>query len=187
MRIYPVLVPDFLTNSYLVAGDDGEAVLIDPGKAAPELISIIENNRLKMKGALLTSSSPEHSGGVGTLGKIYDFPVYSFNTGLRDGDSVSYGMLSFQVIETPGHSLDALSYLVNSSVLFSGDSLLAGTLAPTESYMQKALLVKSVREKLLTLPDEVFLYPGRGPLSRLGLEKMFNLDLLETEASFPSA
>lgn len=185
MRIYPILVPDFLTNAYIVSDSQHNAVIIDPGKTAPGIISLVEANKLRLKRVLLTSSAPEHSKGVGTLAKIYSFELCSFAQGLRDGDAISCGELSFKVLHLAGHRLDVLAYYLNDTVLFSGDSLLAGTLASTESYMQRALLIKTVKEKLLPLPDDVFIYPGRGPLSSIALEKMYNKELLETEASFP--
>lgn len=186
MRIYPMLVPGYLTNSYLVSDDDRNAVIIDPGKVSNEMVFLIEQNHLRLQAVLLTSYAPEHSEGVGALGKIYRFSVHSFKDGLRGGEEITFGSLSFSVLHLPGCRLDTVGYLLDNQVLFSGDSLLSGTLAPAESYMQRALLIKSVREKIMPLADDIFLYPGRGPLSRTGLEKMYNLDLIMAEASFPS-
>ena len=75
--------------------------------------------------------------------------------------------------------MDSIVYRINDGALFTGDSLLSGSIATTHSHIEKELLVHSICTKLLTIPDTTVVYPGHGAISKLRIEKMFNQDLLE--------
>ena len=76
--------------------------------------------------------------------------------------------------------MDSLVYRIDGGALFTGDTLLSGSIATTHSHIEKELLVHSICTRLLTLPDTAIIYPGHGALSKLRIEKMFNHDLLES-------
>ncbi|MDI7247844.1 MAG: MBL fold metallo-hydrolase [Bacillota bacterium] len=91
---------------------------------------------------------------------------------LAEGDDVEVGDVKLRVVHTPGHTPGSVS-LVGEGVVFSGDTLFAGggvgrTDFPGGSYDS---LVKSIEEKLFTLPDETVVYPGHGPCTRIGRER----------------
>ena len=190
MKIFTHFESTYLSNTFVIVDDDGIGVVIDPGQVDKELVSIIETNCEHLAAVLLTDSRPEHSDGVGTLGKIYAFDTYSLSPsagGLRtktlsDGDKVKIGRMTIESLYVPGHSMDALAYYLNQAVLFTGDALYSSSIGPVESHVERALLLKSIREKILPLPDNTLIMPSRGPLSRLMIEKMYNQDLLEDEA-----
>ncbi len=95
---------------------------------------------------------------------------------LNDGDVIEVGNLRLKVIYTPGHTLGSIClYEENEKVLFSGDTLFAGTIGRTDlpggSY---DAIMKSIQEKLFTLEDDVVVYPGHGPSTTIGKEKQTN-------------
>ena len=104
---------------------------------------------------------------------------------LNDGDTVDIDDLHFSVLYTPGHSSDGIS-LWGHGVVFSGDTLfrrrigiLLPGLYPGHDHKQ---LKESIREKLLTLPDETIVYPGHGAATTIGEERRLNR-MLQSEGS----
>lgn len=82
--------------------------------------------------------------------------------------------IKLQVIHTPGHTKGGVSYL-GDGVIFTGDTLFAGSIGRTDlpggNYK---ILIKSIREKLLVLDDNLVIYPGHGPSSTIGNEYASN-------------
>jgi len=86
------------------------------------------------------------------------------------------GKLKFKVLHTPGHSPGSISlYNEREGVVFDGDVLFNGGIGRTDlpggSYRT---LMESIRNKLLTLPDETVIYPGHGPPTTVGKERKSN-------------
>jgi len=79
---------------------------------------------------------------------------------VEDGNTVTVGQLSVDVLHTEGHNLDSICYLVEN-IIFTGDTLFVGRTGRTVSAGSNTdALYKSVYEKLLTLPEETIIYPG---------------------------
>jgi hydroxyacylglutathione hydrolase len=93
---------------------------------------------------------------------------------LKDGDRIDVGDLHFEVLHTPGHSPGGIC-LSGHGVVFSGDTLfnfgIGRTDFPGGSHER---LMKSIREKLMVLPDETIVYPGHGPSTTVGDERRGN-------------
>ena len=92
---------------------------------------------------------------------------------IKDGDELTLGSRTLKVIHTPGHTAGGVCYLADS-LLFCGDTLFAGSCGRTDlpgGNMQEEVL--SIREKLLTLPDEIRVLPGHGPESSIAREKLY--------------
>lgn len=85
---------------------------------------------------------------------------------------LTIGPFTLQVYETPGHSPGSVSYYVaEKSVVFSGDALFMGSIGRTDLYGgDYGQLMQSIREKLLTLPEETVVASGHGPLTTIGHE-----------------
>ena len=112
-------------------------------------------------------------------GRIFGFsvkmPVMPVDF-LDEGDSISFGDQLLQVIHTPGHADGSLCfYHANGKVLISGDVLFHGSIGrtdlPTGDY---DTLIASINEKLMTLPDDVKVFPGHGPSTTIGQERESN-------------
>ena len=104
---------------------------------------------------------------------------------LKDGDTIKVGNLMVSVIHTPGHSQGGICLFLkltdnNEEILFTGDTLFAGSIGRTDlpggSYKD---IIASIKNKILPLGDNVKLLPGHGPETTIGREKKFNQFLME--------
>jgi hydroxyacylglutathione hydrolase len=186
MLFFSHFSPQGFANIYIIGPDSGgEAVIIDPGVFDINLLNIIEDNKFYIRHILVTHSHDNHVGGIKTILKIYDAEIYGYRRTIldinvnkvRDYSKLKLGPFDFEVIETPGHSGDSVTYKLGQ-MLFTGDTLLAGTIGPATDDFSKNLLQSSVNEKLMKLDDHCFVFPGHGPPSRLEIEKKLNKDLV---------
>jgi glyoxylase-like metal-dependent hydrolase (beta-lactamase superfamily II) len=98
---------------------------------------------------------------------------------LDDGDVVEFGPWRFRVLSTPGHTPGGICLFTENldgrPVLFSGDTLFADSVGRTDIPGGRwDDLIRSIRERILVLPDETEVYPGHGPSTTVGHEKKFN-------------
>jgi len=187
------------SNCFVVTSDEG-CVVIDPGDCAEEVISYIEDQKIDY--ILLTHGHYDHIAGVKRLKKHTDALVgihqleakwlleprlnRSINTSnpiygewpdiLFTGEEViQCGVMNLKVLHTPGHSPGSVSYVFNDGCVFTGDSLLAGFIGPTNlPYSDRGLLKHSIKKSLFTLPEKIVVYPGHGPETTIGFEKENN-------------
>jgi glyoxylase-like metal-dependent hydrolase (beta-lactamase superfamily II) len=93
---------------------------------------------------------------------------------VEEGDLITFGDISLQVLHTPGHSKGGIS-LVTDKIVFVGDTLFAGSIGRTDfpggDYEG---LIRNVREKIFPLGDDVAVYPGHGPKTTVGRERRTN-------------
>ena len=182
MRFFSYLSILHFSNCYLIGPDEpGDAVLIDAGVFDEGLLRLIEDNGLYVRWVLLTHVHHGHIHGLHTLKRIYEADVYTFDPerlevpGLPLGrkKKLECGPFSFKVLETPGHSNDSVCFLMDG-MLFTGDTLSAGSVGRTATGYERALLLSSIRKKILELKEDVFIFPGHGPPTRLEIERRFN-------------
>jgi glyoxylase-like metal-dependent hydrolase (beta-lactamase superfamily II) len=95
---------------------------------------------------------------------------------LNDGDTIEAGGIAFRVIHTPGHTEGGIClYDEKSKLLFAGDTLFAGSVGRTDLPGGAwETLVRSIADRLLTLPDDIRVYPGHGPATTIGEERESN-------------
>jgi hydroxyacylglutathione hydrolase len=173
------------SNTYVLAGEPGgEAIVIDPGTFNEQVLETVEDSHCYARWVLLTHAHAAHCGGLRTLLKIYDASVLC---GMPDaleqrarhvtgGESIRLGAFEFTALETPGHSMDSLCWLCGN-LLFSGDALSAGRIGSTKDGYARGLLVSSLRSRVLSLPEDVLIFPGHGPPSTVRSERRFNPSL----------
>jgi hydroxyacylglutathione hydrolase len=181
------------SNCYLL-GLEGmrDALLIDPGIFDEGLLKLIEDNRFSVRHVLITHSHHAHVNGIRTLRKIYDATLWGFEPErvefplrkVTGAETLELAGFTVEVLETPGHSNDSVCYRVDR-LLFTGDTLSAGTVGETSSPYERAQLLASVRNRILTLEDATLVFPGHGPPTTLELERRFNPDLLEESSRTP--
>ncbi len=93
---------------------------------------------------------------------------------LEEGDVVEVGSLRFEVLHTPGHTPGGIC-LSGAGVVFSGDTIFAGSVGRSDfPGGSHATLIRSIKDKLLVLPDETVVYPGHGPTTTIGEERCSN-------------
>ena len=114
-----------------------------------------------------------------TSGLMYDMPFdnYSgdFNL-LNEGDTVTLGKDELKVLLVPGHSPGSLAfYSAENNFVISGDALFKNSIGRTDlPGGNHGQLIKSIKEQLLTLPEETLVYSGHGPFTKIGDEKTNN-------------
>ncbi|MFO8099189.1 MAG: MBL fold metallo-hydrolase [Salinibacter sp.] len=98
-------------------------------------------------------------------------------TWLEEGDTVSFGTTTLEVLHTPGHSPDSISFVDRESQqALTGDVLFQNSIGRTQGLPQtsREQLLRSITEKLLPLGDEYTIYPGHGPATTIGRERRQN-------------
>lgn len=115
--------------------------------------------------------------------QVRDFLGTSYTTTLppvghyvADGDEIRFGTHVLTVIHTPGHSPGGVEYYCREeAILFSGDSLFRCSIGRTDlPGGSHRTLTESLTDRILTLPDDVKVYPGHGPATTVGTEKQMN-------------
>jgi len=189
-------------NCYLVGCEKTrEGVVIDPGGSANKILEEIKKMNLQIKAIINTHGHYDHIGANNNFKKITGAPILLSKDDLEiyrnpgkwlsiflktqplpdqfisEGDLIPCGSLEIKVLNTPGHTPGGICLLVDAerTVVFTGDTLFNFSIGRVDltggSY---EALIKSVKEKLLTLPDETIVYPGHGPSSTIGQERQFN-------------
>jgi hydroxyacylglutathione hydrolase len=190
MRLFFNFSINELSNSYLVGPDEGnDAILIDPSQINLDLIERIETNKFNIAHVLITHRHTGHIKALKTLLKIYNPTVWAGEPELYDievnkvEDKKIYqlGSLKVEALHIPGHSIDSFVYKIENA-LFTGDVLLAGRIGSTEEIMEKALLLKGIKQRLLTMDEKLLIFPGHGTISSVKIEKLFNPELIASMA-----
>lgn len=193
-----LVVGPLQVNCYILgSAKTGEAIIVDPGEEPEKIKANLKDLKLKPKFIVNTHGHIDHIG----ANIHFALPVYihrldaEFLTNprlnlssmlgipfqssqqvllLEEGQKIGLGEISLEVIHTPGHTPGGIC-LKADKFCFTGDTLFAQGIGRTDipAASEKDLL-NSIREKLLTLPDEVIIYPGHGPSSRIGEERSNN-------------
>lgn len=202
MILEAICVGSLEVNCYCLAlKEDSEALIIDPGTEARKIIQALNRHKLKPAFIVNTHGHYDHIGSDDKFGcPVYihraDVPLlkdsrlnlsgmlalpYSVKSKihpLEDGDLVSLGDLQLKVLHIPGHTPGGIALELikpKEKIVFTGDSLFCGGIGRTDlEGGNEALLVRSIKEKLLSLSDETIVYPGHGPASTIGEERIHN-------------
>jgi hydroxyacylglutathione hydrolase len=176
------------TNCYIVGCEETrEAAVIDPGmeseREAELILDFIKQRGFHIKYIINTHGHPDHVAGNAAMKEATGAPILIHESNsehvqadrkLHDGDVIHVGTLKLKVLHTPGHTKDGISLLVDNAV-FTGDALFAGSVGRTDfpggSYEE---LMRSIKTKLLSLPDSFKVYCGHGPPTTIGNEKRHN-------------
>lgn len=197
------------TNCYIVINEETkECFVIDPGASGKQLAEKIRQDGLIPVGVLLTHGHFDHVKGAKELAdelgvKIYAHEAeadtlhdpqknvscmvgpdesYDADEFLKDNQVIHLAGFEIKVIFTPGHTAGGCCYYVaEESVIFSGDTLFAGTVGRTDlPGGNMSQIVRSVREKLLTLNEagnletDIMVYPGHHDPTTIETERMEN-------------
>ena len=184
LAIQKIHVGEKDTNCYVIAcGDTNEAIVIDPGDDVAKITGQLTRNTVRW--ICFTHAHPGHTGakeaiktatGAPTAMHLADATAYlkSADRYLTSGDRLPFGRFELEVLITPGHTPGGLSYKVGNH-LFTGDTLMAGKIGRVDlpgSDRQQMLL--SLHGQMLRLPDNTVVYPGHGPNTTIGAERLNN-------------
>jgi len=198
VEIKTFVTTPFAENAYVIT-DSGEAMVIDPGEATPELLDAIEG--LRVTTLVNTHAHIDHVGGnaeikrrtgaelvchadakdmleaVPMQGKMFGLSVEPSpppDRLIAEGDRLSVGNVTLQILDVPGHAPGHIA-LVGDGFTISGDVLFAGSIGRTDLFGgDMDLLMESIRTKLLPLPDETVVLSGHGPPTTIGRERASN-------------
>lgn len=190
-------------NDYVLIDEETkDAVLIDCTEKSEEIDNILKEYGATLKYILLTHGHFDHVLGVNDfrgkypdskvlihesdkimLDRIKDFvkiygmgdvEIQKVDGYIKDGDIIKFGENDIKVIHTPGHTQGCVCYLIGDK-LFSGDTLFYESVGRTDLPGGNFNQIKSnIQEKLFTLDENIKVYPGHGPESTIGHEKINN-------------
>ena len=181
-----------------------KAAVVDPGGDLDRILAAAEDEGVILEKILLTHAHIDHAGGTAELAKsaglpiegphkddnfwiqglamqvqIFGFPapeVFTPNRWLEDGDTVTVGNETLEVLHTPGHTPGHVVFFHRASKLAQvGDVLFNGSIGRTDFPKgDYNTLIHSIREKLFPLGDDVSFICGHGPMSTFGQERATN-------------
>ncbi|MCZ7381537.1 MAG: MBL fold metallo-hydrolase [Candidatus Methanoperedens sp.] len=179
------IVSEGLAHYSYIAGDAGEAFVVDPRRDVDSYIRIARRNCCKIKFVFETHRNEDYLSGSleleGLTGcRIIHSSLLDFGYGepASEGDVFDIGGMNIRVLETPGHSPESQSFVLtmleNPWAVFTGDALFYGNAGRTDlsgkekSEENAQLLYNSLNGKLLLLGDGVIVYPAHGSGSVCG-------------------
>lgn len=204
MKVERMVLGQIQTNCYFAINEaTKETIVIDPADRPDSVLRKAVDEGLTLKAIFLTHGHADHMLGVPELKAKLGIPVYaceaekalladpaqnlspalfrksvSFaaDVWVKDGQELEVAGMKFRVYGTPGHTPGGCCYYsAEAGVLFSGDTLFAGSVGRTDfPGGSMSALVRGIKEKLTPLPDETKVYPGHMEESTIGAERRYN-------------
>jgi len=204
MILEMLTVGPFQENCYIIGDEaSGVGAVVDPGDEATRIALAVEQTDLDVAYIIVTHAHIDHVGAVAALADEYACPVMmhaeaepmlkqlpsqAMMMGLRfgkvpavdrhigDEEVLEVGDLRLRSLYTPGHAPGHLAfYIGDEGLVLSGDALFAGSVGRVDlPGGSMEVLMRSIEERLLTLPDETSVYPGHGPRTEIGNERASN-------------
>ncbi|GFE57966.1 MBL fold metallo-hydrolase [Geobacter sp. AOG1] len=199
-----VVVGPLEVNCFILGcAETGEGVVVDPGADGERILATVSRLGLKISYVINTHGHFDHVGGnksvlAATGAQLFihesDIPfltraadvaaMYNLVTEnsprpdrlLEDGMTITFGTHSIRVLHTPGHTPGGCClYLAEAGIVITGDTLFADGVGRTDfPGSSHQALIDSIRDQLMTLPDETRAYPGHGPATTIGHERRHN-------------
>lgn len=202
MKITRLVVGPLQVNCYIVSDEKSrEAIVIDPGDDGQKVLAAVREQGLIVRYIVNTHAHFDHVGANkavkdatgaellihqeddallgNTAGQARMFGMTAPSSPKADryvaqGDRISVGSITLKVLHTPGHSGGGIC-LAGDGVVFTGDALFAGSIGRTDLFGgDLTTLITSIKEQLMTLPDDTVVLSGHGPGSTIGDERREN-------------
>jgi hydroxyacylglutathione hydrolase len=180
-----------------------EATVVDPGHDIPRILATLAKHSLTVKQIVVTHAHIDHIAGAQRLKEITGAPVLynqldlpqvammdvqagwlgvetpavaAPDDNLVDGYKVGIKGIDATILHTPGHTQGSVClYIPGESLLLAGDTLFAGSVGRTDlPGGDGEMLLRSIHERLLTLPDRTVVIPGHGGVTTIGQERERN-------------
>ena len=172
LKRFVVEIGGITSNAYVLArGHYG--LFVDAVGVSNEAFHFAREKGVEPRFLLITHGHFDHNAGVESILRTYPgMNVFYGGRDIKDDTHFETNGFSIEVLRARGHTEDSVCYFVNSSIMFVGDTIFAGSVG-RPNYSYEALL-QNIKEKIFTLPDSVILAPGHGPLTTVGEEKKHN-------------
>jgi glyoxylase-like metal-dependent hydrolase (beta-lactamase superfamily II) len=164
MLVEKSMHPEWLSNAFLVAIEDGPAVFVDSGADPAPLIEAAERWRAKPVALLRTHSHGDHVEHEAELAARYSIPV------IAEPGEWEWDGLKVRGLATPGHSDDGLSFVIGDDLVATGDTLFLDAVGGGDV----GTVRRSVMDVLMALPDETRVLPGHTDETTIGRERREN-------------
>lgn len=203
MKVERFLTGILSTNCYVAWNEQTkEAVIVDPAAYSKKLAEFLREEGLKPQAVLLTHGHFDHIMGLDALLEEYPVPVYvhgaekgliadpktnlslTYTNGyvfedatyVTDGQKIAAAGVTFEVLFTPGHTSGGCCYYAETeNLLFSGDTLFRCSVGRSDLPTgDETTLIRSIKEKLLVLPENTVVYPGHMAATTIQTEKTAN-------------
>ena len=180
IQIERIETSPFGTNAYIVVcRATQDCVLIDAPGGFLKILERLKNTSPRY--ILITHSHMDHTGALQELKARLNIPVaahpsdaprlpVSCDVSLNDGDVIAFGKTELKVLHTPGHTPGSVCFL-KDKYLLSGDTIFPAGPGKTSSPQAFRQIIKSLKEKIFILPDDVLILPGHGESTVLKKEK----------------
>ena len=196
-----VVVGELYTNCYILVDKNSlEGVVIDPGDEFDKIFNVIQKSKINIKYIINTHAHFDHIGAdkelknktkadllihkedynifKDSLKSLSEFKginlIVEPDRFLKEGDAINVGELSLKIIHTPGHTPGGIS-IKCEDIIFCGDSLFKDGIGRTDiPFASYNVLMNSIKNKLLILPEDTKVYPGHGEPTTIGEEKKNN-------------
>ena len=196
MKIAVMQLGSYGTNCYIVWDENTKnAAVIDPGDEAPSVLQTLQKEGLHLQMILLTHAHFDHIGAVDAIQAATGCKVYLHKADLTlppemtgttphptdfydEGDTVTLDSLVFRVLHTPGHTPGSVC-LIADDVMFSGDTLFAGSCGRTDFPGSSWMQMESSLRKLHDLPGDYTVLPGHMGSSTLERERKTNFFMMQ--------
>jgi len=200
-KIHTIVVGALQTNCYILQSNHG-AIIIDPGDEPERIVRFLNDIKVEPSQIIATHTHFDHVLGVDSIraklnvpflihrddlsmlesmqNRVHQFmgfdvpPPPKVDRYLKDGDLLNVGDETIRVLHTPGHSPGSIS-LSGDGYVFTGDALFNQSIGRTDlPGGDLKTLINSIRERLFKLDDATTVYPGHGPETTIGDEKLAN-------------
>ena len=196
MKIAVKQLGSYGTNCYIVWDENTKnAAVIDPGDEAPSVLQTLQKEGLHLQMILLTHAHFDHIGAVDAIQAATGCKVYLHKADLTlppemtgttphptdfydEGDTVTLDSIVFRVLHTPGHTPGSVC-LIADDVMFSGDTLFAGSCGRTDFPGSSWMQMESSLRKLHDLPGDYTVLPGHMGSSTLERERKTNFFMMQ--------